>query len=221
MIGSLAAAVGLLCLLTIAPGPDMAVVMRAALSGGAGPARETAAGVVVGLLVWGLVAVAGLAALLATSAGLYAGVRLAGAVYLVWLGLRTLWRSRPSNADASGGSADPGGPAFEQHDRHPGGRRPGGAWANGLVTNLLNPKIGVFYTSVLPQLVPTGASVAAAQGGLGLAHAGLSLVWLTGWGRAVGRSRSLLRRPAVTRSLERVTGLVLVGFGLEVTARTG
>lgn len=80
-------AVGLLSLLTIVPGQDMAVVRRAALSGGSRSAGETAAGVVVGLLVWGLVAVAGLAAVLGASADPYAGVRLVGAAYLVWLGL--------------------------------------------------------------------------------------------------------------------------------------
>jgi len=89
-----------------------------------------------------------------------------------------------------------------------------------LVTNLLNPKIGIFYTSVLPQLVPSGASVAATQAGLVLTHAGLSLVWLNGWARVVGRSGSRLWRPGVRRGLERVSGAVLAGLGLEITLRT-
>jgi len=89
-----------------------------------------------------------------------------------------------------------------------------------LATNLLNPKIGVFYTSVLPQLVPAGAPVAATQAGLVVAHAGLSLVWLNGWARLSGRSGRLLRRPGVRRGLERLSGTVLVGLGLEITVRT-
>jgi threonine/homoserine/homoserine lactone efflux protein len=227
MIGSLAGAVGVLGLLTIAPGPDMAVVTRAAVAEGRRAAAETAGGVVCGLLVWGLLAVGGLAAVLAASADAYTGVRLVGAAYLVWLGLWTLSGSR----EASGRSRSRGVRSPWSGSRRPGidaagepvaggGRRLGGAWRRGFVTNLVNPKIGVFYTSVLPALVPSGAPTAATQAGLVLGHAGLSLVWLNGWARAIGRSRSVLRRPRVGVWVERVSGAVLVGLGVEITAGT-
>jgi threonine/homoserine/homoserine lactone efflux protein len=203
MIASLAGALGLLGLLTIVPGPDMAVVTRAALSGRCGHAARTAGGVVSGLLVWGLLAVAGLAAVLAASAEAYTGLRILGAVYLVCLGLRTLWRTRRLGSG--------------ERDEAAGAGPAGGAWRTGFVTNLLNPKIGVFYTSVLPQLVASGAPTVATQAGLVLAHAGLSLVWLNGWAWTLGRSRSRLRRPRVGRALERFSGTVLVGFGLEIS----
>jgi threonine/homoserine/homoserine lactone efflux protein len=205
MFASLAGAVGLLALLTIVPGPDMAVVTRAALSGSRRAAERTAGGVVTGLLVWGLLAVAGLAAVLAASADAYTAIRLVGAAYLVWLGLRVFWASRRRcDSDAATGH-----------------RRPRGSWRTGLVANLMNPKVGVFYTSVLPQLVPAGAPMSATQAGLVLTHAGLSWVWLNAWARALRHSRGALRRPSVSRPLERLTGAVLVGLGLEIAVRTG
>jgi threonine/homoserine/homoserine lactone efflux protein len=216
VIEALAGAVGVLALLTILPGPDMAVVTRAALHGGRRAAAETAAGVVCGLLVWGLLVVGGLAAALATSARAYAALRLAGAAYLVWLGLRTLWSSR--RADPPGAASMP---AEVEAEAEAETRRGGGPWRTGLVTNVLNPKIGVFYTSVLPALVPAGAPTTATQGGLVLAHAGLSLAWLNGWARVVGRSQRVFSRPRVGRALGRASGAVLVGLGLEITARTG
>lgn len=204
MVSSLAVALGVLALLTLAPGPDMAVVARVAVTGGRRAAQQTVAGVVCGLLVWGLLAVAGLAGVLAASADAYTAVRVIGAAYLVWLGVRALMRGRESVEPCAGG-----------------GRGSGvGAWRTGLVANLLNPKIGVFYTSVLPQLVPAGACATATRAGLVLAHAGLSLVWLNVWAGAVGRSRQALRRPGVGRRLEQLSGVVLVGLGLEITART-
>jgi threonine/homoserine/homoserine lactone efflux protein len=112
MIGSLAVAVGLPAVPTIVPGPDMAVVARAALVGGRRSAGQTAVGVVCGLLVWGLLAVGGLAAVLAASGEAYAAVRIVGAGYLIWLGLRMLWQSAPRR----------GHPA-----RRPSGRGPAGA----------------------------------------------------------------------------------------------
>ncbi|HWH12072.1 MAG TPA: LysE family translocator [Solirubrobacteraceae bacterium] len=203
MVASVAVALGVVALLTVVPGPDMAVVARAAVTGGRRAAEQTVAGVVCGLLVWGLLAVAGLAAVLAASDDAYTAVRLLGAAYLIWLGVRAVVHSR------------------DRRNRHvTGGRPDGGAWRTGLAANLLNPKIGVFYTSILPQLVPAGASAAATRAGLVLAHAGLSLVWLNVWARAVGSSRRALDRPALGRRLERLSGFVLVGLGLEITART-
>jgi threonine/homoserine/homoserine lactone efflux protein len=219
MIASLAAAVGLLALLTIVPGPDMAVVTRAALAGGRRPAGETAVGVVCGLLVWGLLAVGGLAAVLAASGDAYTVLRILGAGYLIALGLRTLRHSRAASTQAPAASRPRGIDGAPTGAAAAGGRGSGGAWRTGFATNLLNPKIGVFYTSVLPQLVPAGAPTAATQAALVLTHAGLSLVWLTGWARAVGRSQAAFRRPAVSLAIERIGGAVLVGFGLEIVAR--
>ena len=203
MTSSLIAAVLALALLTVLPGPDIAVVTRITLAHGRQAAVRGSFGVVSGLLVWGLLTVAGLAAVLAASAEAYTAVKLVGALYLLWLGAQTLWRSRRSyGSDEAAAMSGP----------------PGRPWRTGLLTNLTNPKIAVFYTSLLPQLVPDGAPRTPTLVALVLAHALISLSWLLLYTTAVSRAAVTLRRPRVRRALERVTGVVLVGFGVRVLA---
>jgi threonine/homoserine/homoserine lactone efflux protein len=204
VMGTYLAAVVALGLLAMLPGPDVAVVTRFALSGGGRVGLRAASGVVLGLIVWGALAVVGLAAVLAASATAYSMVKLAGAAYLVFMGLRLLWRSR------SGAQV-----ADAQLQSH----RAASPWRSGLMTNLLNPKIAVAYTSLLPSLVPHGGSPAAWLPVLVATHALLSLAWLSGYALAFSRSRALLKRPTATRMLDRATGLVLVGFGFRVATQ--
>ncbi|SCL27797.1 Threonine/homoserine/homoserine lactone efflux protein [Micromonospora pallida] len=196
------AAVGALVLLTLLPGPDVAVVTRFALGGGVAAGARAAVGVVGGLAAWGVLTVVGLAAVLAASATAYTVVKLAGAVFLVGMGVRMLWRSR-------------------RRDSLPTDARPaeaGHAARSGLLTNVLNPKIAVFYTGLLPSLVPAGGSPRLWLPLLVLTHAVLSLAWLVGYAAVLSRSRSVLGRPGVRTVLDRVTGCVLIGFGVRVAA---
>lgn len=202
MTASLVAAVLTLLLLTVLPGPDVAVVTRLALSQGRAGALRGSLGIVCGLLAWGLLTVAGLAALLAASATAYAVVKYVGAGYLVVLGLQALWRSRTAAADTATGAPPPAGAAFRV----------------GLVSNLLNPKIAVFYTGLLPALVPPGAPHVVTLSGLVLAHCLLALVWLGAYAALLVRASAYLQRPRVRRLLDRVTGVVLIGFGVRVAA---
>jgi len=194
----LLAAVGALALLTVLPGSDFAIVVRWAAAGGFRAGLLAALGVVTGCLVWGALAVAGLAALLAASPMAYDVVRLAGAGYLVWMSARLIGRTlrRGAAGDDPAPEAARGRVSFRQ----------------GLVTNLLNPKIAAFYVGVLPVLVPAGAPHALTMAGLVLVHQVLGIVWLGGCAYAVSRGRSVLTRPAVRRWLDRVTGVVLLGF---------
>src|SRR3712207_3888138 len=132
-------------LLTITPGLDTALVLRAAITRGRRDAVATALGVVVGVLAWGAAAAVGVSALLTASTVAYDVLRLVGAGYLVWLGGGILGRLVRPPAEAVAGSAP----------------SPGGAWRSartGLLTNLLNPKVGAFYLSVLPQFLPPDTS---------------------------------------------------------------
>jgi threonine/homoserine/homoserine lactone efflux protein len=216
---ALLAALGTLALLTVLPGPDVAVVTRVALASGRRAAFGAALGIASGCLVWGLLTAAGLAALLAASATAFTVVKLAGAAYLVWLGLHSWWHSRRSASRAAGaaeGSVDTG-PAGA--GRAAAGSVPqtlGAAWRTGFVANLLNPKIGVFYTSLLPQLVPAGWPAATTLIGLVLAHDVMGLVWLNWYAAMLHRARAVLTRPRVKRLLDRATGTALIGFGLRV-----
>ncbi len=200
MLSAYLAAAAVLALLAAVPGPDVAVVSRYALSGGWAPASRTAVGVVIGLAAWGAATAIGLAALFAASATAFTLVRLAGAAYLVTLGVITLRRS--------GAVAD----AAASHPALAAGR----PLRAGLCTNLLNPKIAVFYTTVLPTLVPHGAAPALWLPALVATHAALSLGWLSGYAAVFSRSRNLLGQPRVRRRLEWVTGAVLIGLGVRV-----
>ena len=185
----------------------MAVVTRVALSSGRLAAVRTAAGVAAGCLVWGVLTAAGLAAVLAASAEAYTVVKLVGAAYLVVLGVQALWRSR------RGAESAPPAAAAPRRERRP-------FWT-GLLTNVLNPKIAVFYTSLLPQLVPAGAPIGITLLGLVVVHAVLCLVWLSAYAAMLHSARGTLTRPGVRRAMERTTGVVLIGFGVRVATQRG
>ncbi|MFF0699983.1 LysE family translocator [Streptomyces tendae] len=195
------AAVGVLAVLTVVPGPDMAIVTRRAVSSGWRDGLRTVGGITAGLMVWGVLAVAGLAAVLAASATAYTVVKLAGAAYLVFLGFQALLHSRRGRSQALATARTP---------------PRGNPWRTGLVSNVFNPKIAVFYTGLLPALAPTGLSAHSGMALLVLVHAMLTAVWLGGYVMLLSKARSFFEKPAVRRGMDRVTGTVLIGFGLKV-----
>ncbi len=193
-------------LLTITPGVDTALVIRNTLAGGRGCGLRTSAGVCSGVLTWGLLSAVGVSAVLTASRVAYDVLRVAGAVYLLFLGVRTLLATRRPRA--GDGIALAGVPAASVRAR--------AAFRAGLLTNLLNPKVGVFYVTLLPQFIPAGVRVLPASLLLAGIHAVEGIVWLGLVTLAVSRARAVMRRPSVRRGLERVTGLVLIGFGARV-----
>lgn len=190
---------GLAWLLTITPGPDMALVLRNALGGGFAAGVRTSAGIISGLCLWAAASAAGIAALLAASATAFTVLKLVGAAYLVTIGIASLLRSRRAQALRA---------------RRPPAR--GGLFRQGLLTNLLNPKIGVFYTTFLPQFISPGRSAVAWTFALAAIHIGTGVVWLTFYSWLVTRAREALTAPRLRRMLDRITGTVLVGFGLRL-----
>ncbi|MEW2137543.1 LysE family translocator [Streptomyces sp. NPDC005409] len=207
MLPALLGATGILALLTVVPGPDMAIVTRQAVTRGRGDGLRTVAGIAVGLLIWGALTVAGLAALLAASAEVYLVVKLAGAAYLCWLGIRCLRGPAPEPG------TEPAAVPTEDQQEAGGG---GGAWRTGLVANVLNPKIAVFYTGLLPTLAPPGLRPATGMALLVVIHVLLTLVWLGTYVYVLSRARRFFARPRVRRALDRTTGVVLIGFGVRV-----
>lgn len=194
-------AAAILGLLAATPGPDVAVVSRYALLGGRAAGLRASAGVVAGLLMWAVLAVVGLAAVLAASGGAYDVVRFAGACYLMTLGLRQLWSSRRS--DQSRAVAAP--------------RRP--AWRAGLLTNLLNPKVAVVYTALLPTLVPRQQAGPLWFAALALTHMALSSAALALYSVLFARFRELLTRSRIRAWVERVSGTVLVALGIRIAVQ--
>ncbi|SNS98714.1 Threonine/homoserine/homoserine lactone efflux protein [Geodermatophilus pulveris] len=187
-------------LVTLTPGVDTMLVLSTATRHGARRGVLTSLGTLTGLYCWGLAAATGTSAVLTASTGAYTALRTAGAAYLFWLGLRAL---RSLLRTASPPPADPV-PAVLS------GRR---AYVQGLLTNLLNPKIGVLYLSLLPQFVP--ADAAALPAGLLLAsvHAVEGAVFLGGISLLAHRAGAWLRRPRVARGLDGVCAAVFLGFG--------
>jgi len=190
----LVAFLGVSLLVIVTPGQDTALTIRNTLLGGRRAGVRTAAGVAAGQATWTLAASAGVVALLRASAPAFTAVRLLGAAYLVYLGLEALLR-RGRVEPREGGSS----------------RR---AFRQGLLSNLGNPKMAVFFTSLLPQFGSSFPALVA----LGLVFCSLTFLWLTGYAWAVGRAGDVLRRPRVRRALDRVTGVVLVAFGLRLAA---
>jgi RhtB (resistance to homoserine/threonine) family protein len=186
----------------VTPGVDMALVTKNALLHGRRPALATAVGINVGILFWTTAAALGLAAVIAHSTTAFTVIKLAGALYLVYLGLQALRASRVRPRMRA-----------TPRSRAPLDNRI--AFRQGLVSNLLNPKIAVFFTSLLPQFVGThraGADLLF----LGALFNAMGLVWLLSYALLAARGRKVLGRPNVKRILDRVSGLVLIGLGIRI-----
>ena len=198
--------------ITIIPGLDSTLVLRSALTKGRGYAIATALGICTGALTWGAAAAVGAAALLATSEVAYRIVTLAGAAYMVWFGVTMLVKSFRGKGKAAVDDANAAADAVPTARRGDHWR----AFAIGASTNLLNPKIGVFYIATIPQFIPDGVS----NIGMGLLLAGvhdaISVVWFTLIIVAASVARRWLSSPAATRIIDRVAGVVLIGFGAKL-----
>jgi threonine/homoserine/homoserine lactone efflux protein len=204
----LLAFIGLAIAVVVIPGPDMALIARNVVRDGRRAGFATSLGVVVGTLGWAVAAALGVATILATSAVAFTVLKLAGAAYLVYLGISTL-RSRGA-AVGIGGEVGAGG----VDDARAGSVRV--AWVQGLVSALLNPKLGVFFLTMLPQFVTPGEGAAAQALGLAILFDTIGLVWLLIYSAMLGAARSALGRPAPQRWLRRFTGWLLVGLGARV-----
>ncbi len=199
MRSDLLAFLGAMALITVTPGPDTAVVVRSAMRAGTPAALRTAAGTCLGLLGWGALAALGVAAVLAASAALFTAVKLVGAAYLLWLGVRTI---------LSAGAAPPAAAPAREETR--------GAFAVGLATNLLNVKAALFFTALLPQFSARENPVLAVSALMTAIAALASLAWLSLYALLVPRAGDVLRRPVVRRRIDRCTGAVLIALGLRI-----
>jgi len=198
VVGHALAFLGVSAVVIVTPGQDTALTIRNTLFGGRSSGVFTAAGVATGQAFWTLAASLGLAAILSASEPAFLAVRLAGAAYLVFLGAQTLWR------------------AFRSHSNELAPRGTGRssvAFRQGVISNLGNPKMVVFFTSLLPQF---GGGSFAALLLLGLVFCSMTLLWLTCYAVAVARAGDFLRRTGIRRVLETLTGAVLVGLGIRL-----
>jgi threonine/homoserine/homoserine lactone efflux protein len=195
-LGHFAAFVGVSLVVIVTPGQDTALTIRNTLAGGRRGGFLTALGVVSGQATWALAASAGLSAVLLASKPLFTGLRIAGAAYLVFLGADALL------AAARGRAAEGAGP------------RRRASYRQGVLSNLGNPKMVVFFTSLLPQFASSFGGMLV----LGLVFASITLAWLTLYACAVARAKAVLMRTRVRRALDALAGVVLVSFGVRLAA---
>jgi threonine/homoserine/homoserine lactone efflux protein len=199
----LTAFLGIAAIVIASPGPDTALVTKNALMHGRRPAIATAFGVVSGLLVWTLAAAFGVAAVVHASATAFTVMKLAGAAYLIWLGIQTLRAA---------------GHRGEEDDRVFDRRRVDvvRGFRQGLINDLANPKIAAFFTSLLPQFIDSGQPVLLPFLVLGALFAAITLAWLVAFAVMASKAGGLLTRPRVKAGLDRLTGIVLIGLGLRL-----
>lgn len=188
---------------TVVPGPDMALITRQVVTRGRGAAQTTILGNLSGLVVHTTALAAGLSALLVASATAYNAVRLAGAAYLVFLGLQSLRQARRTRA-----GTDEAVPELTPKRGNP--------YRQGLISTVLNPKPALFFVSYLPQFVDPHGSVTLQVSILAAIHIVIGFVWLTIYASLVSRMHAAIIRPRVKAALERATGAVLIALGLRV-----
>jgi threonine/homoserine/homoserine lactone efflux protein len=190
---------GISALLAITPGPDMAVVTKNALAHGRRGVILTTTGIALALAIWITATAVGLSALLRASGEAFLVIKFVGAAYLAYLGLRTLLdsRRRPGDLLGSAPAAAPAHAIFRQ----------------GFLSAMSNPKLGVFFVTFLPQFVVPGQPLLPRLFALGLIFAVIGWTWLNVYGLFVTRIRGFVTAPRVRQWMERVTGVVLLGFG--------
>ena len=202
-------------LLTVVPGLDTAMVLTSSISQGRVHGYATALGINAGAMAWGIAAAVGASALLVASEAAFTALRLVGAAYMVWLGGSMLWRSFRAGPPAPLDAGHPAPPV----PRRPGLRAVALSWAKGAGTNLLNPKVGVFYIAMIPQFIPEGASPLAMGIALAGVHNLLGLAWFSLIINGTHLARGKLQSPRFVRNTDRLTGAALVGFGASLAVK--
>jgi threonine/homoserine/homoserine lactone efflux protein len=188
---------GVSALVIVTPGQDTALTIRNTLRGGRRGGVFTALGVSTGQCGWAVATSAGLAAILVASEPVFHALRWFGAAYLIFLGLQSLCRA-VRRVEAAPERA----------------RRVRSAYRQGLVSNLGNPKMAIFFPSLLPQFAHSFAALLT----LGIVFASMTLAWLTAYAFAVAKAGDVLRRPKIRRLIDTVVGVVLVAFGVRLAS---
>jgi RhtB (resistance to homoserine/threonine) family protein len=192
---------GIAAVLTITPGADMALVAKNALVRGRTGAWYTTLGICLGCAVHASASAVGLSAILAQSAALFETVKLVGAAYLIFIGIQSL-KSAMRKDDKAIGSIGAAVPARSLR-----------SFTEGLLTNLLNPKVALFYLTFLPQFIHASDNVLQKSLALAAIHITMGVAWLTVYGWFISRMSRALAGSSMRRKLEAVTGALLIGLG--------
>ena len=201
--------------LTITPGIDMALVARSAISRGRKAAYMTTLGIITGLPIHAFLSAVGLSVILSQSAMAFEVVKLLGAGYLIYLGVRTIISAGRAGGD-HGQQAEAGAPIVEAASARQTRQLYLRSYVEGLLNNLLNPKVALFYLTFLPQFMSPGDPVLARSVLMGFIHAAEGVIWLMLYAYFISRLSALMNKPSIKRNIERVTGALLVGLGVRL-----
>ncbi|HTU84198.1 MAG TPA: LysE family translocator [Solirubrobacteraceae bacterium] len=195
---------GISAVVIVVPGPDTALVTKNAVLHGRRAALGTAFGVEAGLSVWTLACAFGVASVIEASATAFTALKLIGAAYLVWLGVQALLAARRGGSHATAPRS--AGTSLSAL----------GGFRQGLLSDLANPKIAAFFTSVLPQFAGSGHSVLVPFLVMGGLFVVMTVVWLCTYALAAVKASELLRRRRVSAAIDRLSGAILIGFGVRL-----
>jgi threonine/homoserine/homoserine lactone efflux protein len=211
LVGSLLAFLGVSLVVIATPGPDTAITIRNTLFGGRSGGVLTALGIATGQTIWAGATSAGIVAALIASQPLFLAVKYAGGAYLIYLGIRALREAiRPSAPVRANLPAAGSAPRLT----------PLSAFQQGVISDLSNPKMAVFFVSLLPQFILSGDATFSRFLLLGIVFACMTFIWLALYAAFVSSAAHLLHRPSIRRLLEGATGIVLIGLGLRIAAET-
>ena len=205
MEGSVWAFLTISAIVIMTPGQDTALTVRNSLAGGKAGGIATACGVASGQMIWAFATSLGVVAVLSASEAIFSAVKLAGAAYLMLLGLQSLRAALKASE-----------PANTQQTANSIRLSPRKGFFQGVISNLGNPKMAAFFASLLPQFVPAGDSAFLASILLGVIFCTMTFLWLASYAVFVEKAGKLLRRPRVRRSLEGITGITMLAFGLRI-----
>lgn len=192
----------------VTPGPDTTLVVRNTILGHRRGGVLTALGIISGMVVWAFATSLGIVALLLASEPVFHAVRLGGAAYLIYLGARSLWSAVQAGKWREAAVDVPAAPHLS----------PRAAFAQGLASNLSNPKMAAFFPSLLPQFASTGDGAFVSLMSLGIVFCTMAFTWLTLYAFAVARAGDFMRRRNVKRVLEGLMGAALIALGLRIAA---
>lgn len=201
--------VGLVVIIILIPGPDMTLAIRNGLAGGKSLAFWTGLGASIGLTMWGALSVAGLAALVAASEAAYNAVKFSGVAYLIWMGASSLWHARRGPDDATGESIAKerfGGAAHSIKS----------ALTQGILSNALNPKVAVFYLTLIPQFIDKSEPHTRVTIIFAAVFVGIAVVFYRLLSIAVAKFSAILVTGKSRLWIERTAGVALVGLGIQV-----
>ncbi|ART75373.1 lysine transporter LysE [Sutcliffiella horikoshii] len=196
-------------LLIILPGPDTAIATKNTLSAGRIGGFKTVLGTFCAILIHTIAAVVGLSAIIVKSAFLFSVFKYVGAVYLVYLGVKTIWALRNKKAEIPMDSNVANRYKNQSH------------FKQGFLTNMLNPKVAVFFLTFLPQFVDPGTSTIGPFLLMGVTYAVLTAIWFVLYIYLVDQISAFMKKPRTTTVIESITGIVLIGFGVKLALEKG